>query len=108
MKLKGRYIPDREFYEEPKGINEMDAGNGLTELTHSELSVICFAPRREPARKKKSPIRDLLIVGSVFVPFTTWVCLADFLVLFPAVFFGTLAAAVGWPAIVVYANMKDT
>lgn len=107
MRLKGRYVPDRKFCEEPKGVQETDIGNGMHELTHSEISVITFRPRVE-AVKRKSPLRKMAIVASVFALPVLFVLFADILVEFPRAFWSALAVAAGWPAFVVWANMRDT
>ena len=103
----GRYIPDsRVFKEEPAGIYEDQVGEGIAELRMEPLSVITFAPRPVQRRKNRN-IRKALVMLSVIALPASFVALADVLAATPGLFFGSFAAAFGWPAIVFWANYRD-
>ena len=106
-RLKGRYIPDNRILKhEPSGIVETPVGNGMTALTTEPLDVVCIVPR--PIRKKRKSIwrKIAILMSAVMLP-VMFVALADVLVVNAGLFFGTFAAAVGWPAFLVWANVRD-
>lgn len=106
--LTGRYIPDnRVITHEPAGVYEEPAGEGLMELHTEPLSVVTITPRPVPHRHTKNLIRKALVLGSAIGLPVAFVALADVLVSSPGLFFGSFAAAVGWPAFVFWANLRD-
>ena len=103
----GRYIPDsRIVKEEPAGIYEDPIGEGMALLREEPLSVITITPR-PVQRRKNSNIRKALILLSVIALPVSFVALADLLAATPGLFFGSFAAAFGWPAFVYWANIRD-
>lgn len=106
MRLKGRYIPDnRIFKEEPAGVHEGPIIDGMAELTVEPLSVITITPRSMPRRRINNMIRKAVVLGSAICLPVAFVALADILAASPGLFFGSFAAAFGWPAIVYLANV---
>lgn len=104
----GRYIPDsRVFKEEPAGIYEDQIGEGIAELRVEPLSVITFAPRPVPRRRTRGLIRKAIVLISAIMLPIMFVALADALAVNAGLFFGSFAAAVGWPAFVYWANIRD-
>ena len=103
----GRYIPNsRIVKEEPAGVYEDQIGEGMAELRVEPLSVITITPR-PVQRRKNSNIRKALVMLSVIALPVSFVALADLLAASPGLFFGSFAAAFGWPAIVFWANYRD-
>lgn len=108
MRLKGRYINDNlELKHEPAGVFEDPVAPGVAELRVEPLSVITITPRPVPHRRTKNLIRKAIVLGSAICLPVAFVALADVLAINTGLFFGTFAAAVGWPAFVVWANMRD-
>ena len=108
MRLKGRYINDNLVLKhEPAGIYEEPAGEGLMELHTEPLSVITITPRPMPRRRTANMIRKSLVLGSCVALPVAFVALADILAINIGLFFGSFAAAVGWPAFVFWANLRD-
>lgn len=108
MRLKGRYINDNLVMKhEPAGVYEEPAGEGLMELHTEPLSVITIVPRPVPHRHTKNLIRKALVLGSCVALPVAFVALADILAINTGLFFGSFAAAVGWPAFVFWANLRD-
>lgn len=106
MRLKGRYINDNLVLKhEPAGVYEEPAGEGLMELHTDPLSVITITPRPMPRRRTASMIRKALVLGSVIALPVAFVALADVLIVNPGLFFGSFAAAFGWPVTVYLANV---
>lgn len=107
MRLKGRYVPDRVITHEPAGVYEEPAGEGLMELHTEPLSVITITPRPVPHKRTANMIRKALVLGSCVALPVAFVALADILAINTGLFFWSFAAAVGWPAFVFWANMRD-
>ena len=108
MRLKGRYIPDnRILKEEPAGVYEDPVCDGVAELRVEPLSVMTIIPRPVPRRRRHSVIRKALVLLSVIALPVAFVSLADTLASSPQLFFGSFAAAFGWPAFVFWANYRD-
>lgn len=108
MRLKGRYINDNLVLKhEPAGVYEEPAGEGLMELHTEPLSVITITPRPIPHRRTANMIRKALVLGSCVALPVAFVALADILAINTGLFFGSFAAAVGWPALVFWANLRD-
>ena len=106
MRLKGRYVPDyRVITHEPAGVYQEPIGEGLMELHTEPLSVITITPRPMPRRQTASMIRKALVLGSVIALPVAFVALADVLIVNPGLFFGSFAAAFGWPVTVYLANV---
>ena len=107
MRLKGRYINDNLLIEhEPAGVYEDPVADGVAELRVEPLSVITITPR--PVRRRRNGnIRKALVLLSVIVLPVAFVSLADTLASSPQLFFGSFAAAFGWPAFVFWANYRD-
>lgn len=106
MRLKGRYVPDyRVITHEPAGVYQEQIGEGLLELHTEPLSVITITPRPMPRRRTTSMIRKALVLGSVIALPVAFVALADVLIVNPGLFFGSFAAAFGWPVTVYLANV---
>ena len=104
----GRYIPDsRIVKEEPAGIYEDPIGDGMALLREEPLSVITITPRPVQRKRSHSNLRKALVLLSVIALPVSFVALADVLAATPGLFFGSFAAAFGWPAIVVWANYRD-
>lgn len=107
MRLKGRYVPDnRILKEEPAGIYEDPIGEGVAELRVEPLSVMTIVPRPMPKRKHSNIRKALVLLSCIGVP-VAFVALADVLAINAGLFFGSFAAAVGWPAFVFWANYRD-
>lgn len=105
--LTGRYVPDSRVIEhEPAGIYEDPVAPGVNELRIEPLSVITFAPRQLP-KKRKSAARKIAIVLSAVMTPVMFVALADSLAVSAGLFFGSFAAAIGWPMFVFWANYRD-
>ena len=107
MRLKGRYINDNlELKHEPAGVFEDPVAPGVAELRVEPLSVITITPR--PVRRKRKSVwhKVGILLSAVMLP-VMFVALADVLVVNAGLFFGTFAAAVGWPAFLVWANVRD-
>ena len=107
MRLKGRYINDNLLIEhEPAGVYEDPVADGIAELRVEPLSVITITPR--PVRRRRNGnIRKALVLLSVIALPVAFVSLADTLASSPQLFFGSFAAAFGWPAFVFWANYRD-
>ena len=107
MRLKGRYINDNLLIEhEPAGVYEDPVADGVAELRVEPLSVITITPR--PVRRRRNGnIRKALVLLSVIALPVAFVSLADTLASSPQLFFGSFAAAFGWPAFVFWANYRD-
>ena len=103
----GRYIPDdRIIKHEPSGTYEEPYAPGINELRVEPLSVVTITPR--PVRRRRNGnIRKALVLLSVIVLPVAFVSLADTLASSPQLFFGSFAAAFGWPAFVFWANYRD-
>ena len=107
-RLKGRYIPDNRILKhEPSGIVETPVGNGMTALTTEPLDVVCIVPRPVQRKRSHSNLRKALVLLSCIALPVSFVALADLLAATPGLFFGSFAAAFGWPAIVFWANYRD-
>ncbi len=108
MRLKGRYINDNlELKHEPADVYEEPAGEGLLELRTEPLNVITITPRPMPRRRTANMIRKAVVLGSCVALPVAFVALADILAINTGLFFGSFAAAVGWPAFVFWANLRD-
>lgn len=108
MRLKGRYINDNlELKHEPAGVFEDPVAPGVAELRVEPLSVITITPRPIPRRRTANMIRKALVLGSCVAMPVAFVALADILAINTGLFFGSFAAAVGWPALVFWANLRD-
>lgn len=103
----GRYIPDNRIVKhEPAGTYEEPYAPGVNELRVEPLSVVTITPR--PVRRRRhSTIRKAVVLLSVIALPVSFVALADLLAASPGLFFGSFAAAFGWPAIVYWANIRD-
>lgn len=106
MRLKGRYVPDRVITHEPAGVFEDPVAPGMAELRVEPLDVMCIVPRPVP-RRRNSNVRKALVLLSVIALPVTFVALADVLAANAGLFFGSFAAAIGWPAFVYWANIRD-
>lgn len=105
--MKGRYVPDnRIFAEEPAGVYEDPVGEGVAELRVEPLSVITITPR-PVRRKRKTALQKITILLSAVMLPVLFVALADTLAVNAGLFFGSFAAAVGWPTFVFWANYRD-
>ena len=60
MRLKGRYISDRQF----GGIKEVDCGMGLRELK-KEIDYFVMMPKRTAKEMDKRQMKNICIVGSL-------------------------------------------
>ena len=106
--LTGRYIPDnRVIQNEPAGIYEDPVAPGVAELRVEPLSVVTIVPRPVPHKRTKNLIRKAVVLGSAIGLPVAFVALADILAINTGLFFGSFAAAFGWPAFVVWANYRD-
>ena len=106
MRLKGRYINDNlELKHEPAGVFEDPVAPGMAELRVEPLDVVCIVPRPVQRKRSHSNLRKALVLLSCIALPVSFVALADVLVVNAGLFFGTFAAAVGWPAIVYLANV---
>ena len=104
----GRYIPDsRIVKEEPAGIYEDPIGEGMALLREEPLSVITITPRPVQYKRTHRNIRKALVLLSVIALPVIFVALADLLAARPGLFFGSFAAAFGWPAFVYWVNIRD-
>ena len=102
----GRYIPDsRIVKEEPAGIYEDPIGEGMALLREEPLSVITITPRPVQRRKNSNILKALVLMSIIALP-VSFVALADLLAATPGLFFGSFAAAFGWPAFVYWANIR--
>ena len=107
MRLKGRYINDNlELKHEPAGVFEDPVAPGMAELRVEPLDVVCIVPRPIPKKRKSIWRKIAILMSAVMLP-VMFVALADVLVVNAGLFFGTFAAAVGWPAFLVWANVRD-
>lgn len=103
----GRFVPDNRIVtHEPAGVFEDPVAPGVAELRVEPLSVITITPR-PVQRRKNSNIRKALVLLSVIALPVSFVACADALASSPQLFFGSFAACFGWPAFVVWANMRD-
>ena len=103
----GRYIPDsRIVKEEPAGIYEDPIGEGMALLREEPLSVITITPRPVQRRKNNNIRKALVLLSCIALP-TAFVAIADVLAASPGLFFGSFAAAFGWPAFVYWVNIRD-
>ena len=103
----GRFVPDsRIVTHEPAGIIETPCGEGMTALHVEPLDVVCISPR--PIRKKRKSVwvKIAILLSAVMLP-VLFVAFADLLATNAGLFFGSLAVAMGWPALLVYANYRD-
>ena len=99
--------PDnRVITHEPAGVYEDPVADGVAELRVEPLSVMTITPR--PVRRRRNGnIRKALVLLSVIALPVAFVSLADTLASSPQLFFGSFAAAFGWPAFVFWANYRD-
>ena len=104
----GRYVPDTRIVEhEPAGIYEDPVAPGVAELRVEPLSVITITPRPVQRKRSHNNLRKALVLLSVIALPVSFVALADLLAATPGLFFGSFAAAFGWPAVVFWANYRD-
>lgn len=102
----GHYIPDdRIIAHEPAGVYEEPVAPGVAELRVEPLSVVTITPRPMPRRRTRNLIRKAVVLGSAICLPVAFVTLADLLAVSPGLFFGSFAAAFGWPAVVYLANV---